>query len=340
MSTQRYISTSFWDDEWIQTCDPSEKLLYLYLMTNPLTNIAGVYKITNRRISFDTGFNEDVIKYLFQKFEKSGKAYRLDEYVALPSWPKHQKWEKAPRIRDGINIILESLPESILRRLVAIKYKFNLEPVFDTLCIPYTYPSSYSDSDLNSDSDSDLNLEFENLAEGDGSPTEPASPAEPNFASADAEASQKAVATIPRKKTELAPQELALYGEIKRWFESKPESVALMYKDKGAAGRTGKALKTIVERCFNHSKTYGGDPLAIARPMVSMFHKAVYEKTGRDKLRVTFTPVGLATEWVWDTIYVQCKDHVEIGSQELIAQKIQESLRRKEESLKRGGVEI
>ena len=74
--------------------------------------------------------------------------------------------------------------------------------------------------------------------------------------------------------------------------------------------------------------------------MVAMFHKAIYEKTGRDKLRVTFTPVGLATEWVWDTIYMQCKDYVDTGSEDAIALKIQESLRRKEESLKNGGVEI
>lgn len=26
-SKQRYISTSFWDDPWVQTLDPSEKFL-------------------------------------------------------------------------------------------------------------------------------------------------------------------------------------------------------------------------------------------------------------------------------------------------------------------------
>ena len=67
MSTQRYISTSFWDDEWIQTLDPSEKLLYLYFMTNPLTNIAGVYKVTERRVSFDTGFNISTIQHIMSK---------------------------------------------------------------------------------------------------------------------------------------------------------------------------------------------------------------------------------------------------------------------------------
>ena len=81
MATQRYISTSFWDDEWIQELDPSEKLLYLYLMTNPLTNIAGVYKLSIRRISFDTGFTEDIVKNILERFEKDKKVRETLESV-------------------------------------------------------------------------------------------------------------------------------------------------------------------------------------------------------------------------------------------------------------------
>jgi hypothetical protein len=61
MATHRYIATSFWQDDWIQSLDPSEKYMYLYLMTNPLTTIAGIYKIGNRQISFDTGYNQNTV---------------------------------------------------------------------------------------------------------------------------------------------------------------------------------------------------------------------------------------------------------------------------------------
>lgn len=149
MATQRYVSTSFWDDEWIQTLDPSEKLLYLYLMTNPLTNIAGVYKITDRRISFDTGFNLDTIGHIFSKFEKSRKVYRKGEYVVLPSWPKHQKWEKSEKVKEGIVRILKELEPEIIEFLKQIGYRYPI----DTLSIPYGYPPNYSYLDFNSDSD-------------------------------------------------------------------------------------------------------------------------------------------------------------------------------------------
>lgn len=151
MATQRYISTSFWDDEWIQTLDPSEKLLYLYLMTNPLTNIAGVYKITDRRIGFDTGFNLDTIRHIFGKFEKAGKAYRKGEYVILPNWPKHQMWEKSKKIELGIAQILKELDSDMISCLIEVNYRYPIH----TLSIPYPYRSNYLDLDLDRDIDKD-----------------------------------------------------------------------------------------------------------------------------------------------------------------------------------------
>lgn len=126
MSTQRYISTSFWDDEFIHRLDPSEKLLYMYFLTNPLTNIAGVYKLSEDRISYDTGFNINTIKHIMDKFEKSGKAYRNREYIALPSWPKHQKWQTKESIKAGILSILNDLEYETIKWLIEIKYKFDM----------------------------------------------------------------------------------------------------------------------------------------------------------------------------------------------------------------------
>ena len=160
MATQRYISTSFWDDEWVQTLDPSEKLLYLYYMTSPLTNIAGVYKLTPKRVAFDTGFNLDTVNHIMQKFEKSRKAYRHGEYIILPNWPKHQQWEKRDGIRKGIAAVLKSLPEELIRFLSEAGYQFpgvegglmggrtHQEP---------RYLDSDSDSDLDIDIDKDKN---------------------------------------------------------------------------------------------------------------------------------------------------------------------------------------
>ena len=124
MATHRYISTTFWDDAWVQGLDPEEKFIYLYLMTNPLTSISGVYKITDRRISFDTGHTEEKIRSVLEKFGEARKAIRMGEYVILPSWPKHQSWETMPNIKNGIINGLNLLSDDELRQVYASGYKF------------------------------------------------------------------------------------------------------------------------------------------------------------------------------------------------------------------------
>ena len=133
MSTQRYVSTSFWDDPWICSLDPSEKLLYLYLMTNPLTNIAGVYEITIRRICFDTGFNNDIVEKILSRFEEAGKAYYHQKTIVIPSWPRHQKSEHREKIKKGIITVLQNLSQDFLEYLDSIDYQFDLDTVNSTI---------------------------------------------------------------------------------------------------------------------------------------------------------------------------------------------------------------
>jgi len=159
MSTQRYISTSFWDDMWIQELDPSEKLLYMYLMTNPLTNIAGVYKISDRRISFDTGFNIETITNIIKKFTSGKKAFRVGEYIALPSWPKHQKWETSDPIKKGIETILKELDPEEIEKLYEMGYKYDLSKYrTNTPDVPPIDTRSYSDLDIDLDIDTDIDI--------------------------------------------------------------------------------------------------------------------------------------------------------------------------------------
>ena len=148
MAKKRYISTSFWDDEWIQSLSFREKYLYIYLLTNTLTTIAGIYKITIKRIMFDTGLTAKSIIPSLEKYKKDGKAEWYNDYIIIPGWPDHQNWKQnkrkgeKSRIEKGIIAELKKLPEPILKRAKEIGYRYPI----DTISIPYTYPSNYSDS--------------------------------------------------------------------------------------------------------------------------------------------------------------------------------------------------
>ncbi|MDC7221591.1 MAG: hypothetical protein PQJ59_16775 [Spirochaetales bacterium] len=143
MATQRYISTSFWNDPWIQTLDPSEKLLYLYFMTSPLSSISGIYEVTMRRVCFDTGYNEDTTKRIIKRFENDKKLYYCCGFVVIPSWPKHQKWEEKETIKRGIEKHLNTVPKRVWCDIVSrkIPYQYPLEEIL----LPYGYDPSYLD---------------------------------------------------------------------------------------------------------------------------------------------------------------------------------------------------
>lgn len=164
MAVQRVVETSFWDDEYIVTLSKDEKLLFLYLLTNPLTNIAGVYQITLRRISFDTGLSDPELLVILSKFEKDKKVYQHDGYMILVNWPKHQKYEEHSKIRKGIETIIHKLPDGLKRYMVSIGYTYPI--------IGYAYPMKgyhHTDSDSDSDSDSDTDIDSDSDTDSDTS---------------------------------------------------------------------------------------------------------------------------------------------------------------------------
>ncbi len=86
----RSVNTKFWDDSFIGEMEPSYKLLFLYLITNPLTSLVGIYEISARRMSFDTNLDEKEIQRGLDKFSAEGKVIYDNNYILLPNWLKNQ----------------------------------------------------------------------------------------------------------------------------------------------------------------------------------------------------------------------------------------------------------
>lgn len=303
MSVNRYISSSFWDDRWIQTLNPSEKLLYLYLLSNPLTNIAGVYKIEDRRISFDTGFSTDIVNKTLVKFETAGKAYRIDEYIAIPAWPKHQKWDRSPKIKEGIVSVLKEIGKKHLDKLTTIGYKFDLKIVYDTLSIPYTYCSNYSNlnSDININSDLSLSTQSEpiNLQDFPTACAVDQKEIIPVFSQGNkvAPVSKPPLEKHKKRGKELTDEQKPLFHAAKACFESSEKAKALMYQDKGSTQMQMECLKLFVVRCSNMAPGITAD---FMRNVLEHFRALV---NGRLKNKgVDFTPRAITTHWIWETV--------------------------------------
>lgn len=67
---KRIVSTSFWEDsKVVDRFSAEDKYFMLYLMTNPHTTQAGIFKLPYRIAGFETGYTTEVIKVLLDRFQ-------------------------------------------------------------------------------------------------------------------------------------------------------------------------------------------------------------------------------------------------------------------------------
>lgn len=137
MAKNRYINTQFWDDRYTSNLDPIEKLLFLYFLTNPLTNLIGIYEIELKRIAFDTGIEKDMVLKIINRFAEENKVHYHEGFIIITNFIKHQN-QQSDKIKSGISRLIADLPENIR--------KFVFEQIKG-----YTYPFT-----LNSNSNSNL----------------------------------------------------------------------------------------------------------------------------------------------------------------------------------------
>lgn len=146
MAKQRYIDTHFWDDSYIEQLKPIERYLFMYFLTNPHTNICGVYELSRKKIANETSLSLSQIDKIIQKFSDGKKIYYLDGWVYVKNFIRHQSVN--PKILLGIENKLKELPEQIIRKINELK-------AMDSLYIETELPESESKLKLESNSPSE-----------------------------------------------------------------------------------------------------------------------------------------------------------------------------------------
>lgn len=106
------INTRFWDDNYIVELKPEEKLLFLYLITNALTDICGIYEVSEKRIAYDTGIDSLSIQKILSKFQRDDKIKYVNGWICIKNFQKHQR-TKSSKIKAGIKRSLSQIPEEV-----------------------------------------------------------------------------------------------------------------------------------------------------------------------------------------------------------------------------------
>lgn len=138
MSVHRYVDTALWDDRFVRNLKPVEKLLWVYLISNPRCTISGVYEITPDVIKGHTGLTVPKISALMARFALDQRLTYDQDWIILANAPKHQYWRTSQNVRKGIENDLLAAPDWILTgiREGRIPYAYPL----DMVPIPLTYP--------------------------------------------------------------------------------------------------------------------------------------------------------------------------------------------------------
>lgn len=115
MAKNRIVNTRFWIDDYIAKLDPVEKLLFLYFLTNPSTDISGVYELPLKNIALDTGIDADMVKRIIKRFSESKKIFYIKGWVGIKNFIKHQSMN--PKVEAGIKNGLTKAPKELVDRL-------------------------------------------------------------------------------------------------------------------------------------------------------------------------------------------------------------------------------
>lgn len=140
MAYYRNISLSFWTDAKVEdTFTPEDKYMYLYLLTNPYTNICGCYEISIKQISRQTGYNEEAVARILQRMEQVHKVivYSKDtQEVLIMNWGRYN-WTKSEKLVKPIMSAIGKIKHGQFRDYVTLVYE-NIETI-NTVSIPYQY---------------------------------------------------------------------------------------------------------------------------------------------------------------------------------------------------------
>lgn len=117
----RSVNTRFWEDSFIEGLNPNEKLIFLYLLTNPMTNLIGIYEITIKRISYDTALKSDTVLKALKGFERLNKVLYFENHIVLPNFLKNQCLNDNMKI--GVLKLFAEFPISLKIKLLGNDYQ-------------------------------------------------------------------------------------------------------------------------------------------------------------------------------------------------------------------------
>ena len=121
----RQIATTFWEDGYTLELNDKEKVLFIYLFTNPKVNMVGIYELPDRLICATLGASLGDLKKMKAKLEKDKKFAFYNGWVFINNFPKYNRYSSAPPVIEAYLRDFNSIPQKVLNYfLVKLKLPY------------------------------------------------------------------------------------------------------------------------------------------------------------------------------------------------------------------------
>ncbi len=156
MSNYRNISLSFWTDSKVDDeFTPEDKYFYLYLLTNPHTNICGCYEISMKAMERETGYNSDTINRLIKRMSELHNVIRYSKTtkeILVLNWSKYN-WSSSDKVIKAVKSVAEYIKSATFKKYILEKLENGKNSYIQITDID-------TDSDTETDTDTDVSIPY------------------------------------------------------------------------------------------------------------------------------------------------------------------------------------
>ena len=138
MAIYRKLQTTFWTDtKVVDDFTPEDRYFYIYLLTNPHTNLCGCYEISIKQMADETGYSKETVHKLIERMSKIHRTAFYDDTtreVLVVNWRKYN-WTASPKFRKPVGVEIAAIKNPEFKRYLTESFNNS-----DTVSIPYPYP--------------------------------------------------------------------------------------------------------------------------------------------------------------------------------------------------------
>lgn len=153
MAIYRNVQLSFWTDNKVEDdFTPEDKYFYLYLLTNPQTNICGCYEVSYSQLTNQTGYNKDTVSRLLDRFENVHKIIKFNKStkeILILNWYKYN-WSKSEKTLVGVENVAKHIKSKEFQKYI---YSIIENIRKGSVQMGHVCPMEASVSDTDSDTD-------------------------------------------------------------------------------------------------------------------------------------------------------------------------------------------